>query len=568
MTGAADGTEPLTPRDVAGAVERAVYASPSFGQLDDRTRAEIGQSLAAVTRYLRADPLAQAQGAPVAHQLAPDLSSLRRTGQPPSPAAAPAEPLAPSSSGAPSSSPVGRVGEVTRSTLDAIDFPNFVSGLIQGTFQAIVDSSIQQMQAYAEMLKQVAGTVDQFMSENVSDGQARDYLADRYGDVLTRSSASGAPRLSVNPQAQGGELPSFFSDLGFAAPEDLSDDTVEDVVVPAARRSLAEQRQQTLATMVMMGINRVVVSDGEITAKLVFHVDASETTEVRFDQTKTTVGSMAKTAGTSPFSAQAILVNTTNVNAQSDINVRTDLTGQVGADVDVALRVDVRGVDQDCLGRERARARRLRHGADRGLGLVEPHFGRLRGIHVEDQLRGDLAVADHDTVDAHHHHRGQRLLSLLGERAPRGRDDHVLHGVVAEVLGRREAEVAEERRELATLCLRIHAEPGRTAGRAAGQHVAVAVREVVPCLPVADVLAHELVDRAGDLLEHLRVGLHLLDAAVDDRLERPLDQARDEVGKVDGVECGAGDLTDPTDRAAAGRTRRARRKRLRRRCRR
>ncbi len=329
MTGAADGTEPLTPRDVAGAVERAVYASPSFGQLDDRTRAEIGQSLAAVTRYLRADPLAQAQGAPVAHQLAPDLSSLRRTGQPPSPAAAPAEPLAPSSSGAPSSSPVGRVGEVTRSTLDAIDFPNFVSGLIQGTFQAIVDSSIQQMQAYAEMLKQVAGTVDQFMSENVSDGQARDYLADRYGDVLTRSSASGAPRLSVNPQAQGGELPSFFSDLGFAAPEDLSDDTVEDVVVPAARRSLAEQRQQTLATMVMMGINRVVVSDGEITAKLVFHVDASETTEVRFDQTKTTVGSMAKTAGTSPFSAQAILVNTTNVNAQSDINVRTDLTGQV-----------------------------------------------------------------------------------------------------------------------------------------------------------------------------------------------------------------------------------------------
>ena len=99
--------------------------------------------------------------------------------------------------------------------------------------------------------------------------------------------------------------------------------------MPAARRSLAEQRQQTLATMVMMGINRVVVSDGEITAKLVFHVDASETTEVRFDQTKTTVGSMAKTAGTSPFSAQAILVNTTNVNAQSDINVRTDLTGQV-----------------------------------------------------------------------------------------------------------------------------------------------------------------------------------------------------------------------------------------------
>lgn len=328
MADPAGGPEPLTPKDVAGAVERAVYASPSFAQLDDGTRADIAQSLAAVTRYLRADPWAQGLGDPMARQLAPDLSSLRRNGSPPAPAPETGSAPAPAGSGA-GSGPVGRVGEVARATLDAIDFPNFVSGLIQGTFQAIVDSSIQQMQAYAEMLKQVAGTVDQFMAENVSDGQARDYLADRYGDVLTRDSSGGTPKLGVNRQAQGSELPAFFNDLGFAAPEDLSDDTVEDVVVPAARRSLAEQRQQTLATMVMMGINRVVVSDGEITAKLVFHVDASETTEVRFDQTKTTVGSMAKTAGTSPFSAQAILVNTTNVNAQSDINVRTDLTGQV-----------------------------------------------------------------------------------------------------------------------------------------------------------------------------------------------------------------------------------------------
>ena len=119
---------------------------------------------------------------------------------------------------------------------------------------------------------------------------AKDYLADRYGDVLTRDTSGVAPTLTVNPDATGGELPSFFTDLGFAAPEDLSDDTVEDVVVPAARRSLAEQRQQTLATMVLMGINRIVVDDGEITAKLVFHVDASESDEIRFDQSKTTVG--------------------------------------------------------------------------------------------------------------------------------------------------------------------------------------------------------------------------------------------------------------------------------------
>lgn len=329
--GSSGDQQPLTPRDVAGAVERAVYSSPSFGRLDERTKEGLAGSLAAVTRYLRSDPVPTALDLPVVRQLAPDLSSLRRGDSQPAttPGGSRAPAASPSPSGTAPTGPVGRVGEVARATLDAIDFPNFVSGLIQGTFQAIVDSSVQQMQAYAEMLKQVASTVDNFMAENVSDGMARDYLADRYGDVVSRDTSSGTPRLSVNTAATGQELPAFFTDLGFAAPEDLSDDTVDDVVVPAARRSLAEQRQQTLATMVLMGINRVVVNDGEITAKLVFHVDASETTEVRFDQTKTTVGTMARTAGTSPFTAQAILVNTTNVNAQSDINVRTDLTGQV-----------------------------------------------------------------------------------------------------------------------------------------------------------------------------------------------------------------------------------------------
>ena len=101
------------------------------------------------------------------------------------------------------------------------------------------------------------------------------------------------------------------------------------MIVPATRRSLAEQRQQTLSTMVLMGIDRVVVDDGEILAKLMFHIDATESTALKFDQTKTTVGNMAQTGGHSSITAQGLMVNTTNLNAQSDLNVRADLTGQV-----------------------------------------------------------------------------------------------------------------------------------------------------------------------------------------------------------------------------------------------
>jgi hypothetical protein len=164
-------------------------------------------------------------------------------------------------------SPVGRVGEVARATLSAINFPEFVASLIQGTFQAIVDASIQQMEAYAELLKNVAGTVDRFMQDNITDGIAHDHLADQYAGVFARDTGAGMPRLAVRQDAPA-ELPSFFKELGLDTPQQIDDRAVEEVLVPATRRNLAERRQQTLATMVLMGINRVVVRDGEINAKL------------------------------------------------------------------------------------------------------------------------------------------------------------------------------------------------------------------------------------------------------------------------------------------------------------
>lgn len=327
---------PHTPDDpaVLEKIHSLLESSPSYQNLDRQTRTDVAQAMSKIAAYLAAG---NGDG-PLARQFAPDLSQLRVQNNPPpqsgsSRGAAGSQPATGTSSPAPSgggSGTTGRVGEVARATLNAIDFPAFVAGLIQGTFQAIVDASIRQMEAYAELLKNVAGTVDRFMTDNVTDGSARDYLADQYGGLLTRDTSSGQPRLRVQRNTkQTEEIPSFFKDLGFNSPDDIDDQSVEQVVVPAARRQLAESRQKTLATMVLMGINRVVVDDGEITAKLQFHIDASEATNIRFDQTKTTAGNMSGYAGRSPFGAQSVMVNTASMNAQSDINVRADLTGQV-----------------------------------------------------------------------------------------------------------------------------------------------------------------------------------------------------------------------------------------------
>ncbi|WP_299693093.1 hypothetical protein [uncultured Tateyamaria sp.] len=227
--------------------------------------------------------------------------------------------------------PVRNMGEVAADTLNAIDFPSFVASLIQGTFQAIVDSSIQQMEAYSQLLASVSKTVDQFMDEHVTDDMARDHLADNYGGVFQRDLAGGSPTLKVAPpEASGGtQLPSFLQDLGFGDLGDIDEPALNETVIPQVRRTLAETRHQSLATIVMMGLQRTVVEDGEINAKMIFTVDATQSADVTFNDTSTTNWSMQGTAGRNPFGAAGVKVTTTNLNTQSEITARAELTGEV-----------------------------------------------------------------------------------------------------------------------------------------------------------------------------------------------------------------------------------------------
>jgi hypothetical protein len=313
-------------------IEQILADSHSFAYLDRDTQNVLTDALTQITGHLEPGKSPAVSNQSAVQFASPNLQQqLSPQNKPPVSNTSPNQPSAPSQPiSSPSQSATGRVGDVTRATLNAINFSEFVSSLIKGTFQAIVDASIQQMEAYAELLKNVAMSVDQFMSENISDAAAKDYLADQYGGLLSRDVSQGKAVLQVNQSSpQNAEMPKFFTDLGFDSPRQIDDQAIDETIVPATRKSMAERRQQTLATMVLMGINRIVVDEGEILAKLVFHIDASETMNVRFDQSKQTLGNMAGGNKSNTFSGNGIMVNTSSLNAQSDINVRADLTGQV-----------------------------------------------------------------------------------------------------------------------------------------------------------------------------------------------------------------------------------------------
>lgn len=155
-----------------------------------------------------------------------------------------------------------------------VDFPAFVSGLVKGVFNAVVDASIQQMQAYAEMLAAVSKSVDQFASDHIPDAQVRDQIARRYPSIVQIDTSGDTAKLAMREGAddKGVDIGKEFGLSGV----DLSDEAAELQLVNAAKMEMARQRQQLMATMVLLGINRIVVTNGKINAKVVFDIQASD----------------------------------------------------------------------------------------------------------------------------------------------------------------------------------------------------------------------------------------------------------------------------------------------------
>ena len=158
-----------------------------------------------------------------------------------------------------------------------INFPQFVASLIDGTFKAIVTSSIEQMKAYAEMVKSVSASLNDFKDKNTTDDEARQSLVSRYPQLMQMQVVDGVQKVMPRDDAFGEDMPDFGKDLGMSQNvTSLDEDTIEQQLVPAARDDLARGRQQLLATTILMGINRIIVTDGKINARIRFKFDAVE----------------------------------------------------------------------------------------------------------------------------------------------------------------------------------------------------------------------------------------------------------------------------------------------------
>ena len=271
---------------------------------------------AAITGF--AEPVA-------AHALATPLVASRIGGA----SAVPTEGTASVAAPAPKPPATETLARRTGALVSEVDFPGFVAQLVHGTFDAIVDASIRQMESYSSLVSAVAKTVDQFTEENVSLNQARDWLASRYpGDVRLELPQAPNEQPQLKPGAEG-LSPAWLSDYGLQG-EELSTELLEQQVLPTVRTHVGGERQQLLATMVLLGMNRVAVRDGSISAKVMFRANAQDVAKVGYatGSDPDAVGKWGE-RGAMTYGGASTMVSTMSVNAQSDTNLRADLFGEV-----------------------------------------------------------------------------------------------------------------------------------------------------------------------------------------------------------------------------------------------
>jgi hypothetical protein len=322
-------------------VRALLQATPVYAELPPERRRQLAYDLVKIAAYTAA--LLQEEFA-LTEQLDQVPMIVRRTIAPMADAAsAPSVPLA-SAQAAPKPPPppadefspraVREAAKLTKAQLNAVDFPTFVADLIRGTYNAVIDASIKQMEAYAELISNVAKTVAQFEADNITDNQARDYLASQYPAHFRVDATGDAPKLVTKDGAEDRPMPNFKNDLEL--PEDVTSvdaDTAESTLVPAARRKIARGRQQLLASMVMMGINRIVVTTGRIYAKMGFHIDAhdygSAATASEFDESNYSAATGWFGFGGGASANSVTYVTSTKKDSNDAINLTTDLTGEV-----------------------------------------------------------------------------------------------------------------------------------------------------------------------------------------------------------------------------------------------
>lgn len=249
------------------------------------------------------------------------------------------------------------------SRVQDLGFVEFTAGLINGTFDAIIGATLKQMEAYAKLVGDLAQTLNEFQTANVSDAQIDAYLSSRYPDGTGGTSIRKAYDFEDTTDTSTGVVTTAAtkiktitdtliletSSLGNGKLTGiLLSDPVAEAEVTKIRTAisllLASNMMSQLRAMAREGMARIVITEGSITSRLTFKV---ETTDIDIRQASQYRASNISASVSGYYSGKkwgvsgAVGYSKINVSAVNETNFdKTTMTAEMFATVDLKFKTE------------------------------------------------------------------------------------------------------------------------------------------------------------------------------------------------------------------------------------
>lgn len=252
-------------------------------------------------------------------------------------------------------------------SVNKIGFTEFTTGLVTGVFNTIVDASLRQMVAYADLVSSVSKSVSDFTLEALGPNQENVTFAIE-NDLNLTIPEGNTPTIKLN-EAQFQTVTNTFSSTlvdGKAITADGNLTKLEGTpkaasitlakLKPFVVQKITDEattKYNFLRTLLQLGMQKVVVDKGHIKTKLTFSIDASQKqSSLSSDKTnRTSENSFASGGGigtgTGIFagaggvligggiglgisnSSKSLNVNIVNERSSSATNLSADIIGEV-----------------------------------------------------------------------------------------------------------------------------------------------------------------------------------------------------------------------------------------------
>ncbi len=262
----------------------------------------------------------------------------------------------------------GERGIQTAGQLDKIGFVDFTVDLVKGVYEVIVKASMDQLQAYGDLVSQVSKDLATYQADMIGADASPELIAkvDSYiKDVLGLDPASASDYSLTTEKTD--EYKAHFNgvviDDTTTTPPTQKDFTsvltvatggtggstltVADLktFVEAKLKKGVKHSQDLLKTILKIGMQKVVVTNGEIMTKLTFHVDASDMSSKDSQKSNEKASGWGVGGGLSAsgrlagfavggslsggYSSRKVSVSVVNEKSSSATNIQIDILGQV-----------------------------------------------------------------------------------------------------------------------------------------------------------------------------------------------------------------------------------------------